>query len=795
MTPPTRSPSREDTGGPPPGIPDHELLRRIGRGSYGEVWLARGRALGQWRAVKLVYRDAFDHERPYEREFEGLKQFEPVSRSHPGLVDILQVGRDDAAGFFYCVMELADHAAEPAVRPVPDEPLASHASEPAAAPPAATTLSEAAAEGYVPLTLDHRIRCEGRLPAAECARIAAVLAEALDHLHARGLVHRDIKPSNIIFVGGVPKLADVGLVAQTGNARTFVGTEGYVPPEGPGTVQADVYSLGKCLYEMAMGKDRLAFPSPPTALDGLPDQEVLLELNEIITTACAPDAARRYRTAAALSADLRRLQEGGSLRQSRSRRQRLTFGLRAAAALAVVALAWLGLVWVKGRSPEVEVVRQFSLPNSWPARGALLGDYDRCGLPEIVSGADGYLSIVSLEGHLVRSRRLHDFRGDFFSVSKLADVDGDGLSEVFASWRDGTNLSVGVFNQDLHEIKRFTATGAWQQNPVGPYPSSTMSPLAFLAGGSNTPARVIVDLNTHYARWPRCLRAYGWASQSMLWEVPYAASPICTVLHDLDRDDVPELLIGCYAPDNKVRLPDGEDDSRCYVHAMSATGHRLWSHEVGGMFMRCLVYPAPAGAGDFIYALVVRSEEAHRQSEGKLPVESRVLKFDRAGNELARYEVPVELSGLVIATLRSKRGLEVFAGDSSGFLHVLDADLGPRHLIPITARTHDWIQLRAELADDLDGDRRPELVLQSAQVEFISGTSLGHPEGPPTVRHYHGHSLHFYNPRLKPRANFLLTAFATTSPLARVELLPPEPTGRRRLILLGQQVQILELAR
>lgn len=794
MTASTRSPSREDTGRPPPEIPDHALLRRIGRGSHGEVWLARGRALGQWRALKLIYREAFDHEGPYEREFEALKQFEPVSRSHPGLVDILQVGRDNAAGLFYCVMELADHATEPAVRPVP-EPAPSHAPEPAAAPPAAATLSDAAAEDYIPLTLDHRIRCEGRLPAAECARIAAVLADALDHLHARGLVHRNIKPSNIIFVDGAPKLADVGLVAQTGSARTSVGTEGCVPPEGPGTAQADVYSLGKCLCEMAMGKDRLAFPNPPTALDGLPDQALLLELSKIIAAACAPDAARRYRTAGALSADLRRLQEGGSVRQSRSNRRWTRFGMWAAGALAVLALAWLGLVWVKGRRPEVEVVRQFSLPNNWPAHGALLSDCDRCGVPEIVSGADGYLSIVSLEGQLVKSRRLDDFRGDVFSVSRLADAGGDGRSEVFASWRDGTNLFASVFDQDLQEIKRFTATGAWQQNPVGPYPSSTMSPLAFLASGSGTPARVVMDLNTRYARWPRCLRAYDWVSQSMLWEVPYAASPVHTALHDLDRDGVPELLIGCYAPDNKVKLPDGENDSRCYLHAMSATGHRLWSHEVGGMYMRCFVYSAPADAGNFIYALVVRSEEAHLQSEGQLPVESRVLKFDQAGNQLARYEVPVELSGLVLATLTGRRGLEVYAGDSAGFLHVLDANLGPRHRMPITARTHDWIQLRAELADDLDGDGRPELVLQSTQVEFVSGASLDKPEGPPAVRHYHGHSLHFYNARLKPRTNFLLTAFATTTPFARVELLPPEPTGRRRLVLLGQQVQILELAR
>ena len=87
------------------------------------------------------------------------------------------------------------------------------------------------------------------------------LAEALAHLHEKGLAHRDIKPANIIFVDGKAKLADIGLVAANGQ-RTFVGTEGFVPPEGPGTAQADIYGLGKVLYEMATGKDRLQFPEP-----------------------------------------------------------------------------------------------------------------------------------------------------------------------------------------------------------------------------------------------------------------------------------------------------------------------------------------------------------------------------------------------------------------------------------------------------------------------------------------------------------------------------------------------------
>src|SRR5262252_4200809 len=88
-------------------IPEHELLRSIASGAYGQVWLARNR-LGAYRAVKIVYRASFDHERPFEREFAGIKAFEPISRSHEGLVDLLQVGRDDAAGYFYYVMELAD---------------------------------------------------------------------------------------------------------------------------------------------------------------------------------------------------------------------------------------------------------------------------------------------------------------------------------------------------------------------------------------------------------------------------------------------------------------------------------------------------------------------------------------------------------------------------------------------------------------------------------------------------------------------------------------------------------------
>ena len=84
----------------PPAIPDHELLRCIGRGSYGEVWLERT-VLGDFRAVRIVYGESFEHDRPFEREFEGIQKFEPISRLHERQVDILHVGSNDAAGHFF----------------------------------------------------------------------------------------------------------------------------------------------------------------------------------------------------------------------------------------------------------------------------------------------------------------------------------------------------------------------------------------------------------------------------------------------------------------------------------------------------------------------------------------------------------------------------------------------------------------------------------------------------------------------------------------------------------------------
>jgi WD40 repeat protein len=313
---------------PPPRVPDHDLLRRIGRGAYGEVWLARC-AIGAYRAVKIVHRQSFDHDRPFEREFEGILKFEPVSRTHDSQVDILHVGRGEDC--FYYVMELADDQA---------------------------TGGQINPDHYTPRTLKSDLQFHGRLPFEECVRIGIALATALQHLHENGLVHRDVKPSNIIFINGVPKLADIGLVTGVDATHTYVGTEGFAAPEGSGTAQADLYGLGKVLYEAATGKDRQEFPELPTLLRELPDRDGLMELNAVVAKACRHDPKDRYSSAAAMRADLELLQSGKSLARLHRTEKRLRFVQRAGAVVtALAALIAGGWLW---QARETKVVRQLA---------------------------------------------------------------------------------------------------------------------------------------------------------------------------------------------------------------------------------------------------------------------------------------------------------------------------------------------------------------------------------------------------------------------------------------------------
>lgn len=318
-----------------PVVPDHKLIRRVGHGAYGEVWMACS-ALGALRAVKVVYRDHFKDARPYEREFAGIRRFEPLSRANEGFVDILQVGRNDEQGWFYYIMELADDASQ-------------------------STERTSAESEYRPRTLACDLQSRGYLPLEECLELGLNLCLALAHLHRHGLIHRDVKPSNIIFVGGIPKLADIGLVAEASEANTFVGTEGFVPPEGPTSTKADIYALGKVLYEASMGKDRNEYPEPHSRVGTDTESVALMELNAVLLRACASDPIERYKSTEEMHADLALLHSGGSVHRQRKLVRQLRF-MRRAGAIVTVSAAVIALGWW-WQAQQTAKVRRLAVEN------------------------------------------------------------------------------------------------------------------------------------------------------------------------------------------------------------------------------------------------------------------------------------------------------------------------------------------------------------------------------------------------------------------------------------------------
>jgi serine/threonine protein kinase len=213
----------------------------------------------------------------------GMKHFTPISRDHPGLVQVLHVGRNDDENYFYYVMEAADDAE------------AGRAIDP---------------DRYTPKNLSRVLQQRGCLSIRECLRLCVPLASALAYLHERHLIHRDIKPSNIIFVNDAPKIADIGLVTDVKpnpSQSSFVGTEDFLPRQGYGLPSADVYALGKVLYLVSIGSLQ-QFPALPTDLSLRADGQALLAVNDILLKACDDDPAARYPSARELHAALVSLQ-------------------------------------------------------------------------------------------------------------------------------------------------------------------------------------------------------------------------------------------------------------------------------------------------------------------------------------------------------------------------------------------------------------------------------------------------------------------------------------------------------
>lgn len=466
-----------------PQAADHQILQRIGVGAYGEVWLARSVA-GRLRAVKVVWRDRFDHDRTFEREFAGLQKFEPLSRQHEGLVDVLQIGRNERSGCFYYVMELADPVVE-----------------------------GESSEAYRPLTLASLIQSKGRLAVSDCMRLGREISEALAFLHRQGLVHRDVKPSNIIFVEGKAKLADIGLIASLGDAQSFVGTDGFIPPEGPGTPRGDVYGLGKTLYEMATGKNRLDFPDLPSELLCAEDAGHFAELNETILRACAANPEERHASAEDLRKELLLLESGRSIRKLRRNEKLVRAWRRVGVGAMVLALAGSAALWEQTRRAQIAVneaaretrQRQAIAEKELAARQNLYAADMNLAHQALIAG--NYARAESLLAACLPKDGDQDLRG--FEWRYLAEkLRGNSIATIRGHEQVVSSLALSADGQRLYSASFDTTVREWslsEQREIRQWkvPGSLFMTIALhpdetlLAGeGGNRPMSSLLDLKT-----------------------------------------------------------------------------------------------------------------------------------------------------------------------------------------------------------------------------------------------------------------------------------------------------------
>ncbi len=250
-------------------------LREIVRGAHGVVHLARNPDTGAFAALKVCDRPEGDVATSaalaaWERERRGTALYAALP-PHPGLVRILAFDEDPGGRSFRVAMELAD-------------------------PEDGSSFDIAS---YRPRTLASVLQAEIALPLRDCLSLGLRLAGALEFLQSHHLAHRDVKPSNVLFVRGRPVLADVGLVADLRDAKSLVGTPGYEPPEHHGTLQGDVYSLGRTLARASLGREPEEGGFVP-CLEADSDAPGFWRWMQILARACALAPARRYRSAKAL---------------------------------------------------------------------------------------------------------------------------------------------------------------------------------------------------------------------------------------------------------------------------------------------------------------------------------------------------------------------------------------------------------------------------------------------------------------------------------------------------------------
>jgi serine/threonine-protein kinase len=178
-----------------------------------------------------------------------------------------------------------------------------------------------------------QILSEGRMPHDRAIRIAIGVLDALEYIHANGVVHRDLKPENIMVdAQDNIKLIDFGIASDVSarrltyaNFTATLGTPDYISPEQVkgkrGDGRSDIFSMGVILYEMLTGKVPFSGPSPLAAMNdrllnyplppSVADPSISPQLQEVLYRALERNPKYRYANARDFAWDLEHLDQVG----------------------------------------------------------------------------------------------------------------------------------------------------------------------------------------------------------------------------------------------------------------------------------------------------------------------------------------------------------------------------------------------------------------------------------------------------------------------------------------------------
>lgn len=277
-----------DTRNVPQRIGKYEIVREVGEGSTGTVYLSHDPYYGRDVAIKLYYDDfGGDEDKSRAARKMFLSEAHMVGMlQHPQLMPIYDAGEEN--GHCYVVTEYVQGAR----------------------------------------TLAAFCRQDDLLPVDQVVEIIFKCAKALHYAHSRGVIHRDIKPSNIMYTqDGDVRIIDFGIAlvsdSEVSRLEGIAGSPSYMSPEQaqgqPLTNRSDIYSLGAVMYELLTGTrpfragnlaklmHQIIYATPPP-IHTL-RREVPEELEEVVATALQKDTGKRYRSGQDLAAALTRVHQ------------------------------------------------------------------------------------------------------------------------------------------------------------------------------------------------------------------------------------------------------------------------------------------------------------------------------------------------------------------------------------------------------------------------------------------------------------------------------------------------------